>query len=102
MDVGFKPLVMWAGGIPVKKGAQQGNIGAAVPFASLRGGSLVDDVAPRGTNDLHADGRDEAKDGVRDGEWALSRDRGEASGLRYEDSKVNRGKDVEMRWEICV
>jgi hypothetical protein len=67
MNVGFKSLIMGAGGIPVKEGLQQGNVGAAVTLTFLRGGSLVDNVAPRGTNDLHADGRDDTKDGIGDG-----------------------------------
>ena len=69
---------------------QEGDVGAAIPFAFLSSGRLMDDGAPLWGNDFVSDGRKKAEGGG-DGEWALMRDGGEARSFGNKVSEVNRG-----------
>ena len=70
---------------------QEGDVGAAIPFAFLSSGRLMDDGAPLRGNDFVSDGRKKAEEGGGDGEWALMGDRGEASSFGNKVGEVDRG-----------
>ena len=83
-------MIAGAGGVPMNKGLEEGDVGAAVALAFLRRGGLVNNSAPLRADSFVANGRDKAEEGGGDGKWALEGDSGEASGFGNKDGKVNR------------